>query len=292
MADFDKEDGSDGYFAANEHRTYGTQKIVSMPLTKSINNENDKAESCCAVLKRCCHSIYQFYFSGNTIYVLSLLSYNSLLRMLKFSPALLLTYIMEVINGAVININSDWLQQHFMLIVFIPVISAIAGNIGLQTSSSISSYINVVKGEGNDVNFFPIARKYMVHNLLNCILMACIMAVTAWIWDGTICKHQHAVIILIGSFFNMFIASLMGIVTPFLSDRFGYDPSAVAGPFETAIQDLIGFVFFIYFSAAVINNWKSPCMVGDCISLCDQEDLSCLIEICQGEFECYKKHCH
>ncbi len=65
------------------------------------------------------------------------------LRGLRFLPALLLTLALELVNTAVLGSNQSWLRDHWLLVMFMPVISALAGNIGLQTSSSVSSAENV-----------------------------------------------------------------------------------------------------------------------------------------------------
>ena len=79
------------------------------------------------------------------------------------------------------------------------------------------------------------------------------MSSIVFIWDATTCADDHAVIILLGSVINMTIASIMGVVTPLAMDRISYDPSAFAGPFETAFQDIIGFICFIYMAKNIIS---------------------------------------
>jgi len=76
-------------------------------------------------------------------YVYALLKLNFFMRALKFIPALLITYGIELFNSANLGNNQAILLNHFSLLIFVPVLSAIAGNIGLQTSSSVSAYINL-----------------------------------------------------------------------------------------------------------------------------------------------------
>ncbi len=76
-------------------------------------------------------------------FVDSLLTKPWYMRALRFLPALLLTLALELVNTAVLGSNQSWLRDHWLLVMFMPVISALAGNIGLQTSSSVSSAENV-----------------------------------------------------------------------------------------------------------------------------------------------------
>ena len=49
-------------------------------------------------------------------------------------------------------------------------------------------------------------------------------------------------------------AGLLGTVIPIVSKRFGFDPATTAGPFETAMQDVIGFSVFLW-TATLLSCW-------------------------------------
>jgi len=56
----------------------------------------------------------------------------------------------------------------------------------------------------------------------------------------------------------MIIAGIAGVFTPIILNKFGYDPSSGAGPFETALQDVIGAIFFVEFAKGVISSkWSN-----------------------------------
>jgi len=71
------------------------------------------------------------------------------------------------------------------------------------------------------------------------------------------CRVQHGIIIFISAFLNMIIASFAGIFTPILLNSCKYDPSSGAGPFETALQDVVGAVLFVVMAKAVITSWPT-----------------------------------
>lgn len=54
------------------------------------------------------------------------------------------------------------LSKHFTLVLFIPVISAIAGNIGLQTSSSVTSFLNLRQMDKKPFKVQWLLRKYIL----------------------------------------------------------------------------------------------------------------------------------
>jgi len=200
-----------------------------------------------------------FFADSGDSYVDALLSNNVLLRAIKFFPALLITFGIELGNSAVLSKNQNILNTHFTLVLFIPVISAIAGNIGLQTSSSVTAYINIRNDKKQPVESIFLLRKYTSHCALQVIVLGIMMGIIAtfWVRDDP-CHWSYGVVILCGACTNMIIASIAGVFTPILLNKFGYDPSSGAGPFETALQDVIGALFFVEFAKAVISSsWSN-----------------------------------
>lgn len=199
---------------------------------------------------------YRTYFKeekGDS-YVDTLLKVNAFFRALKFFPALFITFAIELGNSFVLGHNQDILSKHFTLVLFIPVISAIAGNIGLQTSSSVTSFLNLRMMDKQPYSIWKLMWKYVAHCLIQMIVLSCMMGALADIWKtGDTCRHSHAIIVLFGSMVNMLIASIAGVGTPILLNHFGYDPSSGAGPFETALQDVVGAIFFVYFAKWILG---------------------------------------
>jgi len=208
--------------------------------------------------------IYAAYFKSEKgdSYVDTLLKYNALIRSLKFFPALFITFLIELGNSFVLGNNQDVLSKHFTLVLFIPVISAIAGNIGLQTSSSVTSFLNLRMIDKKPYSVMNLMLKYVAHCFLQMIVLSVLMGALADYWKRhDICHHSHGIIILFGSMVNMLIASIAGVGTPIILNHFGYDPSSGAGPFETALQDVVGAVFFVYFAKWILSMEIMGCVL-------------------------------
>jgi cation transporter-like permease len=117
------------------------------------------------------------------------------LRALRFLPALLLTLGLELVNAAVVGSSQSWLRDHWLLVMFMPVISALAGNIGLQTSSSVSSAENVRREQQQPLPVLQVARTYWVHNLMNIVIMGVLQGGIAFLWEDKNCRMVHSLII-------------------------------------------------------------------------------------------------
>jgi len=213
---------------------------------------------------KCCSKILTKMFCNPEGYVYSLLRLNVFMRAVKFLPALLITYGIELFNSANLSSNSSILSLHFSLLIFEPVLSAIAGNIGLQTSSSVSSFINLQQQKKRKVKLTFLLKKYLSHNLVNAIFLSLLMSLTCYLWPkngatslASLCKWQYVLIVFLSSFANMAIATFAGVFTPFILHLCRYDPSSGAGPFETALQDVLGSILFVLLAKIIIQDWGS-----------------------------------
>lgn len=243
--------GNEGKFVLSEERAPLINKEV-----EEQGKEQEKEEEK-NVFQRACG----FFFSDTSdSYVDQLLSSNFLYRALKFLPALIITFGIELANSAVLGNNQDILEKHFTLVLFIPVISAIAGNIGLQTSSSVTAYINLRLVAKEPVSMTYLLRKYTAHCFVQVTILAILMGILACYWYRDPCQYAYGLIVFCGSYLNMTVASVAGVFTPIILNKFGYDPSSGAGPFETALQDVIGAIFFVWFAKAILSSpWPANC---------------------------------
>ncbi len=96
----------------------------------------------------------------------------------------------------------------------------------------------------------------------------------------------------------MLIASFFGVFTPMAAARLNFDPSAIAGPFETAMQDMLGFMVLMYMARAMIQSFggtSCPLYFGSnttTVTLSVKNFVfSCLSDVCKGSLACYQKRC-
>lgn len=105
--------------------------------------------------------------------------------------------------------------------------------------------------------------------------MASIAGCTALVWSKT--EHDanswqnavaFAVAIGLGMFCSMMMAGISGAAAPLLFKRCGFDPSAMAGPLETAFQDIVGGTLLLAVSAwilATFGDEGEECDIGGCL---------------------------
>lgn len=135
------------------------------------------------------------------------------------------------------------MMDHGELFFFTPLIAAMAGNVGVQSSAII------VQGLANDTlsgSLFRRLIKEVSLSLFNGFILAAILFVGSYFLLGL--SVIMGVIVTIALVSVIVIASLIGTFVPLLLDKFGFDPALATGPFITTSNDICGIL--IYFSIA------------------------------------------
>ncbi|WP_366186058.1 magnesium transporter [Flavobacterium ovatum] len=169
---------------------------------------------------------------------------DSILELTKARlPWLVLALLGGFITVRVLGLFEGAMLQHGKLFFFTPLIAAMAGNVGVQSSAII------VQGLANDTlsgSLFNRLIKEISLSLLNGAILAVILFIGSYFLLGepliigfVVCSALISVII---------IASLIGTFVPLLLDKFGIDPALATGPFITTSNDICGIL--IYFSIA------------------------------------------
>lgn len=127
--------------------------------------------------------------------------------------------------------------------LFVPLITATGGNVGIQSSSIIIQTLssNAVVFE----NFAQRILKLVLVAMLNALIISILVFGFSYLF-----RHELklSIVVSVALFSVVILASLMGTITPMVLDRFGINPAVAAGPFITTANDLLG--LGIYFGIA------------------------------------------
>lgn len=167
----------------------------------------------------------------------------------KRVPWLLGTMLIELMAGTVISHFDGVLKKVILLASFMPVISAISGNVGLQAAAITVRAVD--SGAANRRALWPAIRKEAGTAILMAAVCGFVLGAIGAIWS----KHLPFGMVVGGALVcSMLTAGMMGTMIPVLSKRLGFDPATTAGPFETAFQDVVGFAVFLWL-ATLLQHW-------------------------------------
>jgi len=164
-------------------------------------------------------------------------------------PWILATLFIELGAGVVIHVFDATLTKFILLASFMPIISAISGNTGLQSAAIIIRGLS--SGQVQLAHWRHAVTRQMATTLILGGACAATIGIIGGLWD----KHwAFGLVVFLGMFASVNIAGVVGTCVPLLSKRAGFDPALTAGPFETAFQDVIGISIFLSL-ASVLLHW-------------------------------------
>jgi magnesium transporter len=163
-------------------------------------------------------------------------------------PWLLGTMAIELGAGAVIAHFDDVLKEVILLASFMPVISAVSGNVGLQSAAIVVRGLDT--GHVTFDRFGAQVAKELATSFLMALVCGAALGTIGAMWSG---RWPFGIVIGVAMTCAMLTAGMMGTVIPMLSKRLGFDPATTAGPFETAFQDVIGFAVFLWLAAQLLQ---------------------------------------
>ena len=141
----------------------------------------------------------------------------------------------------------DIISEHAILFFFTPLIAAMAGNVGVQSSAII------VQGIANDDIKGSIASrlsKEMLLALFNGIILAILLFASTWFWKGHLLS---ALAISLSLIVVIVMAGLIGTFIPLFLNKRGIDPAVATGPFITTSNDIFGILIYFWMAKIILG---------------------------------------
>jgi magnesium transporter len=149
--------------------------------------------------------------------------------------------------AAIMGGFEEMITKHAILFFFTPLIAAMAGNVGVQSSAII------VQGLANDDLKGSISNrlvKEMLLALLNGLILAALLLIFTWIWKG---DFLTALAISISLVVVIIVAGIIGTFIPLFLDKRGIDPAIATGPFITTSNDIFGILIYFWIAKLVLG---------------------------------------
>ena len=157
-------------------------------------------------------------------------------------PWLLMGMLIELIASYVIKGNEATSQKFYTLIIFMPLLSATAGNIGVQASAII------VQGLANGT-LKQFSRSYFSKEIAVAMISGTIIAMMVLGYHTFMYgQFQVGMAISISIVVVILFAAILGTLVPLFLHKNNIDPAIATGPFITTTNDVFGIM--IYFGIA------------------------------------------
>ena len=170
-------------------------------------------------------------------------SNDSVLELTKARlPWLLIGMVIEIIASFVLKGNEEIFKLHSTLIIFVPLLSATAGNIGVQASAI------VVQGLANGT-LKEFSRGYFTKEITVSMISGSIISLLL-LGYHSVMYQQYLVgfAISISMIVVILFAATLGTLVPLFLHKNKIDPAIATGPFITTTNDVFGIM--LYFGVA------------------------------------------
>ena len=139
------------------------------------------------------------------------------------------------------------LEQFPILFFFTPLIAAMAGNVGVQSSAII------VQGLAND-NLRGSLLQRLVKEVGLSLINGIALGILVILFGLIVGQDQLVSVTIAASLLSVIIvAALVGTFVPIILNKQGIDPAIATGPFITTSNDIFGIFLFFYISKLVLG---------------------------------------
>lgn len=159
-------------------------------------------------------------------------------------PWLIIAMLGGILGAQVIASFEIGITQVPALAFFIPLITAMGGNVGVQSSAIVVQ--SLAKGNDQFGSILQKLSKESVVALVNgLILSALIFGIASYFENSTL-----GLVVSISLFTVIIFAAIFGTLIPLVLNRYKIDPALATGPFVTTLNDIVG--LFIYFTVGML----------------------------------------
>ncbi len=162
-------------------------------------------------------------------------------------PWLLIGLFGGLIVALIIGKNEEDIQLVPALAFFMPLIAAMAGNVGVQSSAIV---VQALASDRKENNIIQKLTKELAVGLFNGLILSLVM-----FGAGLLLGYDQLITLTVSTSLLTVIvfASLFGTFIPLMLDRFKVDAALATGPFITTANDVIGLIIYFQIGRLIIG---------------------------------------
>jgi len=177
---------------------------------------------------------------------------SSILNAVRMRAPWLLTNLFgSMISGLILWFFRFTIQEVVAIVTFIPVIAAMGGNVGLQSSTLVIRGLATGRIELSDV------RKVFLREVTIGLLIGLICGLVGL----AVAAVMHinltlGLVVGVAMLCALVVSTTTATITPVVLQRYGIDPAIAAGPFVTTANDITGCAIYLSLATAFLSHIK------------------------------------
>ena len=159
-------------------------------------------------------------------------------------PWLMIGMVGGLLGSRLISAFEDNIAKYPEVVFFMPLIAATGGNVGIQSSAIMVQAI--ASGNlGIDTSWRKLGKDVSI-----ALLNATALSALAFLFNLLVGSSQALTLTVATAMFAVVVfATLMGTFLPLMFNKVNIDPAVATGPFITTMNDILGMLVYLMFSA-------------------------------------------
>jgi magnesium transporter len=166
-------------------------------------------------------------------------------------PWLFTNLVGSLLSGWILWLFRLTIQEVVAVVSFIPVIAAMGGNVGLQSSTLIIRGLATGRIELADV--WKVFFREIGIGLMLGVACGALVAAVGWLWHG---QGVLGMVVGISLVMAFLVSTSMATIMPVALKRFGVDPAVAAGPFVTTANDITGITIYLTLATILLDRLR------------------------------------
>ena len=173
---------------------------------------------------------------------------DSILELTKARlPWLLIGMVIEIIASFVLKSNESAFQKYSTLIIFVPLLSATAGNIGVQASAIVVQ--GLANGTLKEFSRDYFSKEIAVAMISGTIISLMLLGYHTFMYG----QFQVGLAISISMVVVILFAATLGTLVPLFLHKNKIDPAIATGPFVSTTNDVFGIILYFWIAQMILG---------------------------------------
>lgn len=155
----------------------------------------------------------------------------------------------SLISGFLLHYFQPTIERAVIILSFIPVITAMGGNVGTQSATLI------IRGFSSGKFDLPHVPSFLYKEIRVGLLMGTIYGFFAAVVGSIFMTNYNlylGLVVFISMSIAMMAAAILGVVAPTLLKSLNIDPAIASGPFVTTLNDIMGIIIYMVIATIFI----------------------------------------
>jgi magnesium transporter len=162
-------------------------------------------------------------------------------------PWLLIGMVIEIVASFVLKSNESAFQKYSTLIIFVPLLSATAGNIGVQASAIVVQ--GLANGTLKEFSRDYFSKEIAVAMISGSIISFMLLGYHTFMYG----QFQVGLAISISMIVVILFAATLGTLVPLFLNKNKIDPAIATGPFVSTTNDVFGIILYFWIAQMILG---------------------------------------